>query len=124
MADDLNCPYCDKIYQQKGWLPDHIAKKHENAALLSQNMSVMLGHAHDQSNQEAMLNIHDNPLWEGIEDDLVPATTSTPNPTVQSNRVPSTDRIEKLTITNNEEATDLLVQLENEDTETRKNPVD
>ena len=124
MADDLNCPYCDKIYQRKGWLPDHIAKKHENAALLSQNMSVMIGHAHDQSNQEAMLNIHNNPLWEGIEDGPVLATTSTPNPTDQSNRVSNIERIEKLTITNNEEATDILIQLENEETETRTNPVD
>ena len=117
----MDCPYCDKQYKRKGWLADHIFKKHENAVLLAQHMSTMLDHANDQSQQEAMLNIHDNPFWEGVE---APVPTSTPKPAAPTLLLANKESSEKLVVVDNENVMDVLVQLEREEQETTANPVD
>ena len=50
----LDCPYCDKKYVRGGCLPGHISKKHEDAQLLDQNMTVLRDNAADLSTKETL----------------------------------------------------------------------
>ena len=72
MADpsELNCNYCDKRYDNRGWLQGHIKKFHEDAQYLDKSMTVLRDVAQqDESFQEAGLNLSENPHWEGLEDE-------------------------------------------------------
>ena len=51
-----------------GFLPNHIAKKHEYAVQLEQNMTVLLDNAADLSTQEAGVNLFDNTFVENAEE--------------------------------------------------------
>ena len=109
---DLNCPYCPKQYKRRGWIAEHIAKNHENLVLLEQNMTYMQHAAIDQSHQEAMLNLSENPFFESDEVTHTERQTSTPAGTV-----------EILEVANNETLVDITNQLR-KPAETTVNPVD
>ena len=76
---ELNCLYCDKKYDNRGWLPKHIKQNHENSFLLDSNMSVMRSAARDESCLAAEFNNHENPFWDDQEQDPTP-----PLPTISS----------------------------------------
>ena len=80
-ASELNCPYCEKKYENRGYLPKHIKQHHKNSFLLDRNMTVMREAAFDESYQVAGLNNPENPFSEEFEQTYSsPATASTPSP--------------------------------------------
>ena len=79
---ELNCPYCEKKYNNRGFLPKHIKQHHENSFLLDSNMSVMRSAAIDESCPAAEFNNHENPFWDdqGQASTPPPRISSTPSP--------------------------------------------
>ena len=78
---DLNCPYCEKRFNNRGWLPKHIKQHHENSFLLDQNMTILQEAGHDDSYLVAEFNNQENPFWDEEEQDSPPTiASSTPSP--------------------------------------------
>ena len=77
-SNELNCPYCDKKYINRGFLPKHITQYHENAQLLDLSNTVLQEAANDESCLAAGLNLSENPLWNELENSLPSEQTSTP----------------------------------------------
>ena len=78
---ELNCQYCNKKYDNRGWLPKHIKQHHENSFLLDQNMTVMRDAGRDESCLVAEFNNCENPFWDDQEQGAPPPiTSSTPSP--------------------------------------------
>ena len=103
-SSDLNCPYCPKQYKRKGWIADHIIKNHENVLMLEQNMTYMQQAAVDQSHQEAILNLSENPFFDPEEDTHDQRQTSTPTGTL----------LELLEVENNKTVLEVSSQLINQ----------
>ena len=76
-TDEFNCVYCEKRYKNRGWLANHINKKHEDAQLLEKDMTVLRDNAQDISHREAVLNLSENPFWDNDEQ-VSQGPTSTP----------------------------------------------
>ena len=77
----LNCPYCEKKYDNRGWLPKHIKQHHENSFLLDNNMTVLKEAGHDESCLEAEFNNPDNTIRDEHEQVTHPKiSSSTPSP--------------------------------------------
>ena len=74
-----NCVYCEKQYKHRGWLANHIKKKHEDAHQLDEDMTVLRDNALDLSTKEAALDLSENPFWENDVPILPPGPTSTPH---------------------------------------------
>ena len=79
---ELNCPYCEKKYNNRGFPPKHIKQHHENSYLLDNNMSVLRSAALDESRIEAEFDNHENPFWDdqGPYPPPPPTVSSTPSP--------------------------------------------
>ena len=77
-VNEFNCVYCEKRYKNRGWLANHIKKKHEDFYLLEKDMTVMNEIALDISTNEAGQNLPEDSQW---ENDILPSSpgpTSTP----------------------------------------------
>ena len=85
----VNCTHCDKKYKTKGWLSNHMSRNHKDALLLEQENTMILMNAHDLSCQEAMLNLSDNPIWEGLDPWGEDQTEATPKPSEIPTSTPS-----------------------------------
>ena len=81
----LNFPYCEKKYDNRGWLPKHIKQHHENSFLLDNSMTVMKEVWHDESCLEAEFNNPDNTIrdeHEQVPHPTISSSTPSPLPTV------------------------------------------
>ena len=77
----MNCPFCEKKYDNRGWLPKHIKQHHENTFLLDNNMTYIQAAALDESCQAAGLNNPKNPFWEeSVPNSPLKMISSTPRP--------------------------------------------
>ena len=94
---DLKCPYCPKQYKRRGWIAEHIAKNHENIVLLEQNMTYMQQAAVDQSHQEAILNLSENPFFDPDKVARTERLTSTPAGTIEILEVANNKTVEDIT---------------------------